>query len=145
VTYLVALLLDHSYLLADNLANLMAKLSAFMIRRNAMPKVVSSSEAQNNFGAMLQWAEEQGEEIVVERRGKPAAVIISHAEYEEIQRLRLAERKRLALAAIRQLREEVRAANQDLSAEEAYQMAGFSEEVVQETLAADEELKALSL
>jgi prevent-host-death family protein len=107
-----------------------------------MTKVVSSSEAQNNFGAMLQWAEEQGEEIVVERRGKPAAVIISYEEYAEVMRLRQAERKRQALAAIRQVREQVRAANQDLSAEDAYRLAGFSEEVIRETLAVDETLKA---
>jgi prevent-host-death family protein len=107
-----------------------------------MPKVVSSSEAQNNFGAMLQWTKEHGEEIVVERRGKPAAVIISYEEYVEIVRLRQEERKRQALAAVRQTREQVRAANQDLSAQEAYRLAGFSEEVIRETLAADEMLKA---
>jgi prevent-host-death family protein len=107
-----------------------------------MPRTVSSSEAQNNFGAMLQWTEEQGEEIVVERRGKPAAVIISYDEYTEIVRLRQEERKRQALSAIRQARAEVRAANQDLPAEEAYRLAGFSAEVIRETLAADEQLKA---
>ena len=107
-----------------------------------MPRTVSSSEAQNNFGAMLQWTEEQGDEIVVERRGKPAAVIISYDEYTEIVRLRQEERKRQALVAIRQVRADVRAANQDLSAEEAYRLAGFSEEVIRETLAADEQQKA---
>ncbi|MBI1297550.1 type II toxin-antitoxin system prevent-host-death family antitoxin [bacterium] len=107
-----------------------------------MPRVVSSSEAQNNFGAMLQWTEEQGEEIVVERRGRPAAVIISYDEYTEVVRLRQEERKRQALTAIRQARANVRAANQDLSDEEAYRLAGFSQEVIRETLATDEQLKA---
>ena len=45
-----------------------------------MPRVVSSSEAQNNFGAMMQWVKENNEEVVVERRGKPTAVLISYEE-----------------------------------------------------------------
>jgi prevent-host-death family protein len=122
---------------------LVALFTVFLLFLEAtMPRTVSSSEAQNNFGAMLQWTEEQVDEIVVERRGKPAAVIISYDEYTEIVRLRQEERKRQALAAIRQVRADVRAANQDLSAEEAYRLAGFSEEVIRETLAADEQQKA---
>jgi prevent-host-death family protein len=42
-----------------------------------MPRTVSSSEAQNNFGAMVQWAKEIHEGVIVERRGKPVAALIS--------------------------------------------------------------------
>jgi prevent-host-death family protein len=103
-----------------------------------MPKTVSSSEAQNNFGAMLQWAEENQDEIVVERRGKPAAVLISYGEYTEIQRLRLAERKRQALASIRQVRERVQAQSEEISAEEAYIEAGISPEIATEIVRTDQ-------
>ncbi len=105
-----------------------------------MPKTVSSSEAQNNFGAMLQWAEEQ-DDVVVERRGKPAGVLIAYTRYQEFQRLNELERKRKAFEALDALRREVQRRNPDITAEEAYRAAGFSEEVIQETLESDEELR----
>lgn len=106
-----------------------------------MPKTVSSSEAQNNFGAMLQWAEENQDEVVVERRGKPAGVLMGYEQYQEFQRLKAQERKRKALEALEELRREVQRHNPGLTAEEAYRAAGFSEEVIQETLQSDEELR----
>ena len=105
-----------------------------------MPRTVSSSEVQNNFGAMLQWAEENKDEVVVERRGKPAGVIISYEEYQEVMRLREQERRRTVFARMETIRKQVAERNPDLTAEEAYRMAGFSEEVVQQTLASDKEL-----
>jgi prevent-host-death family protein len=107
-----------------------------------MPRTVSSSEAQNNFGAMLQWAEENKDPVVIERRGKPAAVLIGYAEYQEMLRLREAERKQHAFARLEELRRQIAARNSDLSAEEAYQLAGFSEEVIRETLESDKRLAA---
>ena len=105
-----------------------------------MPRTVSSSEVQNNFGAMLQWAEENKDEVVVERRGKPAGVIISYVEYQEVMRLREQERRRTVFARMETIRKQVAERNPDLTAEEAYRLAGFSEEVVQQTLASDKEL-----
>jgi prevent-host-death family protein len=105
-----------------------------------MPKRVSSSEAQNNFGAMLQWAEANEDGVIVERRGKPAGVLIGYAQYQELQRLKLLERKRKAFEALEALRKQVSARNADLTPEEAYRLAGFSEEVIQETLESDREL-----
>ena len=105
-----------------------------------MPRTVSSSEAQNNFGAMVQWAEENQDEVVIERRGKPAAVIMGIQEYQEIRQLRERERRRKALEALQELRQEIRSQNPDMTAEEAYRLAGFSEEVVQETLEYDKQL-----
>lgn len=106
-----------------------------------MPRTVSSSEMQNNFGAMLQWAEENNDEVVIERRGKPAGVIIAYEEYKEVMRLREQERRRSVFARMEAIRKQVAARNPDLTAEEAYRLAGFSEEVVQQTLASDKELE----
>lgn len=53
-----------------------------------MPRTMSATEAQNNFGALLDWAEENEDGIIVERRGKPVAAMIAYAAYEEWQRLR---------------------------------------------------------
>ena len=105
-----------------------------------MPRTISSSEAQNNFGAMLQWAEENQDEVVIERRGKPAGVIISYEEYQDVVRLREQERRRNVFARMEELRNQVAARNPDLTNEEAYRLAGFSEEVIQQTLASDQEL-----
>ncbi len=65
---------------------------------------------------------------------------MSFAEYEEVEKLRKREQKRKALDALDALRQEARSQNPGLSDEEAYRLAGFSREVVQETLQADEEL-----
>jgi prevent-host-death family protein len=105
-----------------------------------MPRTVSSSEVQNNFGAMLQWAEENNDEVVVERRGKPAGVIIAYDEYKEVVRLREQERRRKIFARMEEIRKQVAEGNSDLTAEEAYRLAGFSEDVIQQTLASDREL-----
>lgn len=105
-----------------------------------MSRIISSTEAQNNFGALLQWAEENQEGIVVERRGKPAAAVIGYEQYQEFQRLQVQERKRSAWEALEKLRKQIAERNSDLTAEEAYRLAGFSEEVIQETLASDREL-----
>jgi prevent-host-death family protein len=109
-----------------------------------MPRTVSSSEAQNNFGAMLQWAEENKDQVVIERRGKPAAVLIGYEEYQEIERLREQERKRRAFERLEEIRRQIAARTPDLSAEEAYRLAGFSEEVIREALESDEYLASRS-
>ena len=105
-----------------------------------MPRTVSSSEVQNNFGAMLQWAEENNDEVVVERRGKPAGVIIGYEEYKDLLRLREQERRRKVFARMEVIRKQVAEQNPELTAEEAYRLAGFSEEVIQQTVASDKEL-----
>ncbi len=57
-----------------------------------MAKTVSASEAKNRFGSLLRQVADQGEEVIVERQGKPRAVILSFAEYERIQARREQER-----------------------------------------------------
>jgi len=105
-----------------------------------MNKILSAREVVGDFDAALRWAEENREGLVVEWEGKPAAALIAYGEYEELQRLRRSEKKRQALEAIRSIRKDVQVLNQDLSAEEAYRLAGFSEEVIRETIAKDYEL-----
>lgn len=50
------------------------------------------------------------------------------------------ELKLKALATLNALREEAQRQNPGITAEEAYRLAGFSEEIIQETLKADQEL-----
>ncbi len=105
-----------------------------------MPKTVTSSEAKTRFGQLVKWTAEHRDQVIVKLYGEPMAVLMSFSEYEEVEKLRKRERKRKALDALDALRQEARNQNPDLSAEEAYRFAGFSEEVVQETVQADEEL-----
>jgi prevent-host-death family protein len=106
-----------------------------------MPKTVSSTEAQNNFGAVLQWAEKENDEVIIQRRGKPSAVVMPYTEYEKVVELRQQEKKRQAIEALRAIRERVQSKNKDLTAEEAYQLAGFGLNVINETLQSDATLQ----
>jgi prevent-host-death family protein len=116
--------------------------SLSMQGNNPMPKTVSSSEAKSRFGELVKWTTENQDTVGVKLYGEPAAVIMSYREYEEVERLRKREQKRKALEALEALRQESRRQNPDLSSEEAYRLAGFSENVVEETLQADEKLAA---
>lgn len=107
-----------------------------------MPKTVSVTEAQAKLSSLLQWTNETQDGIVVARRGKPTAAIISYQDFEELTRLRRLEQKRQALEALRALRARVQARVQhtDLTDEAAYRLAGLGEEVIQDTLEKDETL-----
>jgi prevent-host-death family protein len=105
-----------------------------------MPRTVSSSEAQNNFGAMVQWAEETNDEVIIERRGKPIVAIISYDEYQKLAELRELERKRQIFEELEAVRRRVRGQNSEITAEQAYRRAGFTEEVIADTLPANNKL-----
>ena len=97
-----------------------------------MPKAVSATEAKNRFGSLLGWVAEQGDEVIVERQGRPQAVIMSIGEYEKIQELRERQRRDEALATMRRLRQQIQARNRDLTPDEADEIAErFSRDVVE--------------
>jgi prevent-host-death family protein len=84
-----------------------------------MPKAVSTAEAETEIGSLLEYVAEQGDEVIVERHGKPEVVFISAAAYEEVDTLRDRLRRLEALERLRRLQEEVSARNQDLTEEQA--------------------------
>jgi len=96
-----------------------------------MPKTISVSEAKNKLSAMLKWAVENQDEVVVESRGRPKAVILPYSEYKLIQSLREKERRHAALKRLQELAFSNQALNQDLSPEDAEKIA---DEVTRETL-----------
>ncbi len=96
-----------------------------------MPKAVSANEAKNRLGSLLGYVSEQDDEVIVESHGKPKAVIMSIAAYEEVQVLREQKRRAEALSQLRGLRAEVRTRNQDLTEEHATALADrFSHDVI---------------
>lgn len=53
-----------------------------------MSRSVSAREAESRLGAPIGWVKEHGDAVIVEHWGKPAAAIVSFAEYEEFRALR---------------------------------------------------------
>lgn len=101
-----------------------------------MLKTVSANDAKNRFGSLLAHVSEDGGEVIVERHGRPKAVLISYAAYEEVQGLREQKRRADALAQLRQLQERVSARNQDLTEEEAIAIADqLSHEIIDDMAA----------
>lgn len=80
---------------------------------------------------MLKWAVENQDEVVVESRGRPKAVILPYAEYVMFQSLREKERRQAALQRLQELATANQALNQDLTPEEAEEIA---DEVTRETI-----------
>ncbi len=98
-----------------------------------MPKTVSASEAKTNFGAVVDWAVHQNDEVIIQSYGEPKAVLISFTEFQKLAKLREQDRRRQALAEMEQLRIKVSKRNQDLSEEEA---DTFADQVVREAVQA---------
>ena len=96
-----------------------------------MPKTVSVSEAKNQLSAVIEWAVENDDEVVIQSRGEPKVAILSYAEYQAFLALREQERRREALQELAALAEQIWADTADLSAEEVEELA---EEISQETI-----------
>ena len=50
-----------------------------------MPKVLPISEVKTRLPELVRGVEEREEEVVVTRNGRPAAVLVSHAEYQRLK------------------------------------------------------------
>lgn len=83
-----------------------------------MPKTVTASEAKNKLGSIVGWVVDNQDEVIVESHGQPKAVIMSFDTYEELRVLKEAQRRRVALDQLRQLKNEVRIRNADIETEE---------------------------
>lgn len=98
-----------------------------------MPKAVSATEAKNRLGSLLAYVAEQGDDVVVESQGKPKAVLISFAAYQEVLALREQKRRADALERLRRLEERIADRNRDsdLTEEEAVALADrISHEII---------------
>lgn len=96
-----------------------------------MPKTVSVSEAKNQLSAVMDWAVENGDEVVIESRGEPKVAILSYAEYQEFLAFKEQARRKEALRQLEELAERMWARNANLSDEEVEELA---EEISQETI-----------
>jgi len=92
---------------------------------SSVPKIVSSTQAKANLGTLLKWIGQNDDEVIVALYNKPAAVLMTYAEYEEIVKLRKQEQQRQALTELQATRAVAGSRNLDTTVEEAYQLAGF--------------------
>ena len=100
-----------------------------------MAKVVSASEAKSRFGFMLKQAKQ--EQVIIEVHGAPEAVLISYHDYQLFEGFKEQNRRREAWEAFKSLRDEVSAQTLELTEQEAYELAGISEEVAKEIIQED--------
>jgi len=100
-----------------------------------MPRTVSATEAKVRLGSIIDWAVNHEDDVIIEMRGRPKAVILRFEEYERVQQLREMARRQKALERLEALAERVGARNQDLTQEEADELADrFSREVIEEMI-----------
>lgn len=85
----------------------------------SMSIAVSVSQARKQLSAMLRWTREQGDDVIIENRGRPEAVIIPVEDYELLQSARERKRRSDLMAELTALAEEVRSQNLDLAEEKA--------------------------
>jgi len=95
-----------------------------------MTRTISVSEAKNTLSAVLEWAVENDDGIVIQSRGEPKAVIVPYEKYAGYLALEEQARRQAALRELKQLAEEIWARNADLTDPEVDQLA---EEITQET------------
>ena len=103
---------------------------------------VSSNEARSHLGRLLRLASEEDEDVVIKVRGEPTAVLISYAEYEQLADLKKMQKRLQAVERLRALRRRIHERIPDLPAEEAYRLAGFSEQATQEIIENDRQIAA---
>lgn len=97
-----------------------------------MPRTVSSTDAKNKFGSLVNWVAETRDEVIVENHGQPAIVLMSITEYESYKAFKEAERRKALLAQIEQLRNRVRRNNLDITTDE--QAEEIADEIVRDAI-----------
>lgn len=101
-----------------------------------MPKSTSATDAKINLGALMEWAAKESDEVIIESHGKAKAVLVSYPFYQQMLKFKEALRREEVLAELEALASNVRKKNQDLSPEEAEEIADrFVRDVVREMVA----------
>jgi prevent-host-death family protein len=107
-----------------------------------MTKTVSATEAKNTFGAILKHLETTDEDVVIESRGVPTAVVVSIERFREIEELEERAKRQRALEEFRKLRAEIARQNEDMSTAEAQDFAEQLSDEIMENVVAKHPVKA---
>lgn len=101
-----------------------------------MPRIVTATEAKTHMGAILDWAVEHDDEVIIQAHGQPKAVVISFAAYEKQRSQQEIMRRQTALARLEALAQRQDGRNPDLEQEEAEALAErFNQDVFAEMVA----------
>jgi prevent-host-death family protein len=97
---------------------------------------VSTSEAKAKLSSFVQQVVRNREEVIIENRGAPQAVLISYGTYEQYSKWRDQNRRQRALEELQELADSIQSRNQDLSETETDEMADrLSRDVIDEMVA----------
>lgn len=88
-----------------------------------MTKTVTATEAKNRLGSIMDWAIENRDEVIIEKRGDPRVVIVPFEEYSRLRELSEQVHRAEAWARLQKTAREVQSRNRDLTPEEAEQLA----------------------
>ncbi len=110
-------------------------MTLFQVIQEVNMVVVSSTQAKAQFSKLIEKTRE-GDEVVIRRRGRPVAVMLSYEDYLNLQTLREKARREEALARLRALAREVRAQNEGLTPEDSQALADELASEAIESLAA---------
>ena len=94
-------------------------------------KTVSVSEAREQFSSFINWAAQNQDDIIIQNRGQAKAVLIPYIDYQLLQIAREQQRKKKAIAELKQIAQEVRSRNQMVAPDEAERIA---DEVTREAI-----------
>ena len=98
-----------------------------------MARTISATEAKAKLSSLIDWTVKNKDEVIVQSRGNPKAVIISYIAYEQFKELQEQARRKEALAQLEKLAAGLQARNKDLEGEPADKLAErFAREVIEE-------------
>ena len=85
-------------------------------------KTISISDGRKQFSSVINWTEQNQDDVIVQSRGQSKAVIIPFVDYELLQKARERARKKKAIEELKAIAHRVRAANPAMTAEKADQI-----------------------
>lgn len=94
-------------------------------------KVISSTEIQQRFGAVLDWIRNTKKEVVIKIHGEPEFIVMRLPDYKKLQESQEREQRRELFRQLEQIREKVRTNNEDLT---EYMAIGIGNQVVRDSI-----------
>lgn len=99
-------------------------------------KTMSSNDAKQHWGSVMNAASSPDDAVIVESHGKPKVAVISYDRFEKLQELEKQARRAWAMEQLRQLEERIGDRNKDLTDEQIEELADqFSREFVDDLAA----------
>ena len=88
-----------------------------------MARIVTATEAKNRLGALMSEVIETKEPVIIELRGRPKIAMITTDRLREIERIEWEQRRAKALATLDEIERSCDGRNNDLTEEEAMELA----------------------